>query len=260
MDTSTRSIIINYQNNRYHIAYKLRSSADSKGTIVFLPGVGCIKECFDAAFAAESLKNYGILTADFLGFGESDKPDEFAYTLEDHAAITKLLIQALHLDHLIVVGHSMGGVVGLLLAEELPIDNFISAEGALVSQDISGLTGITHSEEEFTTTGFDAFRHMLLATGRKDFTTWAHWLETADKKALFRALWSTADWANNPKLLRLFNKLPKKSYLYGAERSKEYLLPQLVHTTIYRLENCGHFMMLDDPGEFYKSIAKASAS
>lgn len=258
MHIPSEFITIVYNDSAHTLAYKLRRSSASQEALVFLPGVGCIKECFDEAFSTDSLKDYSILTLDFLGFGESDKPPDFSYTLKDHAAISILLIQELQLQNICIIGHSMGAGIGLLLAQELPITNFINLEGALVSEDISaGARSITtQSEEAFVESGFDSFVQPLIASGRKDLTTWATWLETADKVALYRSMRSMAAWPDDPKLLQYFNDLPKKSYIYGAERSKDYLLSQLVNTSIYRMENCGHFMMIDEPDAFYKLLSE----
>jgi len=257
MQIPTQYVEINYKNSVYRFAYKIRRSHANKATLIFLSGVGCTKECFDDAFNADDLSKYPILSFDFLGFGESDKPSNFPYTLEDHAAVTKLLIQALHLNKIILIGHSMGAGVGLLLAQELPgITNFINVEGALVSEDISGAARsvIAQSEEAFVSSGFDTFKQSLIALGRKDLSVWASWLEVADATALYRSMRSMATWPDSPRLLQYFNDLPKKSYIYGDERNKDYLLPRLTDTTVYRMDNCGHFMMIDNPTAFYKAI------
>lgn len=258
MHIPTEFTTIAYNDSLYTLAYKLHRSSTGQEALVFLPGIGCIKECFDEAFSADSLKDYSILTFDFLGFGESAKSHNFSYTLEDHAAITKLLIQELQLQNICIIGHSMGAGIGLLLAQELPITNFINLEGALVGEDISaGARSVTtQSEEAFVDKGFDSFVQPLIASGRKDLTTWATWLETADRVAIYRSMRSMAAWPDDPKLLHYFNDLPKKSYIYGAERSKDYLLSQLVNTSVYRMGNCGHFMMLDEPNAFYKLLSE----
>jgi pimeloyl-ACP methyl ester carboxylesterase len=95
----TQYIEITYKNNPYRLACKLRTLSASKATLLFLPGISCAKEYFDGAFTAEGLGSYSILTLDFLGFGTSDRPDNFPYTLEGHTAITKLLIHTLDLDY-----------------------------------------------------------------------------------------------------------------------------------------------------------------
>jgi pimeloyl-ACP methyl ester carboxylesterase len=242
------------------VACKLRQQGPDDFVLVFFNGVGCIKECFDAAFTADPLQGRSILTFDYLGFGASSKPKDFPYTLEAHAAIAKALFQELQLTRIVMIGHSMGAAIGLLLAQDLDtVVNFINVEGALVQEDISSAARgvIGQSEEMFIETGFEAFKQALRNSGRRDLATWAEWLTQADGAALYRSMRSMVQWPDDPRLLEYFNALPQKAYIYGDERAKDYLLPRLHRTAVYRLANCGHFMMLDDPTAFYRAIEQA---
>lgn len=52
-----------------------------------------------------------VFAPDLLGFGGSDKPDDFVYSLEHHAALTAAFAGALQLDRPVLLGHSMGGKI-----------------------------------------------------------------------------------------------------------------------------------------------------
>lgn len=61
--------------------------------------------------------NYSLLLIDFVGFGNSSKPETFSYDLMDQALICQEIITSLDLRNIQIIGHSMGGMVGTLLLE-----------------------------------------------------------------------------------------------------------------------------------------------
>jgi haloalkane dehalogenase len=56
------------------------------------------------------------IAPDHLGFGQSDRPQAFAYTPEAHAANLREFVDALGLDRFSLVVHDFGGPIGLPLA------------------------------------------------------------------------------------------------------------------------------------------------
>ncbi len=89
-------------------------------------------ELVSAAVQPE-LRGRRQLLIDLLGYGYSDRPLEFGYTLSDHARTIAALIDALALTGCSVIGHSMGGGVGILVAAARPniVSLLILAEGNL---------------------------------------------------------------------------------------------------------------------------------
>lgn len=62
-----------------------------------------------------------VLALDLLGFGSSPSPSDIDYTARDHAdAVWRTLRRHKARRHLIVVGHSMGGLVAVELARRHP--------------------------------------------------------------------------------------------------------------------------------------------
>jgi pimeloyl-ACP methyl ester carboxylesterase len=108
------------------------------------------------------LRHRRSLLVDLLGHGYSDKPTDFSYTLVDHARTVVDLITALGFDECGLVGHSMGGEIGIRVAAALPgvVTLLVMAEGTLDPHGEQVFDGQT--EDEFADTGFAA----LLATMR----------------------------------------------------------------------------------------------
>jgi pimeloyl-ACP methyl ester carboxylesterase len=71
---------------------------------------------------AEALlaRGYRVLMPDQIGFGKSSKPDYYQYSFAALARNTKALLQALEINQVIVVGHSMGGMLATKFSKYYP--------------------------------------------------------------------------------------------------------------------------------------------
>lgn len=97
---------------------------------------------------------------DLLGYGMSDRPKQVGYSLTRHAQIIAELLDALGLMSTQVVGHSMGGAVGVTLASERPdlVADLVLAEGNL-SEGPEGFAAFAEgkTEEEYVSNWFPQF-------------------------------------------------------------------------------------------------------
>ncbi|MDL2143910.1 alpha/beta hydrolase [Flavobacterium tructae] len=64
-------------------------------------------------------EKYRVITIDLLGHGESDSLG-YVHTMEDNANAVQEVLNHLKIEKTIIVGHSMGGYVGLAFAELFP--------------------------------------------------------------------------------------------------------------------------------------------
>lgn len=64
-------------------------------------------------------KQYRVITIDLLGHGESDCLG-YVHSMEENANAVHEVLEHLHIRKAIIVGHSMGGYVGLAFAELYP--------------------------------------------------------------------------------------------------------------------------------------------
>jgi pimeloyl-ACP methyl ester carboxylesterase len=60
------------------------------------------------------------ILVDYLGCGVSDRPASFSHTMRDHAGTVAAILDHEGVADCVVIGHSMGGTVGLYLALERP--------------------------------------------------------------------------------------------------------------------------------------------
>lgn len=88
---------------------------------VFLHGLAVAAAPFYAHIAVRGpLAGRRSLLVDLLGHGYSDRPEQFGYTADDHAAAVIRLLDELGIQSCELVGHSMGGSVGIAIARSRP--------------------------------------------------------------------------------------------------------------------------------------------
>src|SRR3954465_9725677 len=78
-----------------------------------------------------------VVVPDLIGFGRSDKPeDESLYTFDFHRRFLLDFIARLELRHITLVVQDWGGLLGLTLPLELPIDGLFIMNTALATGDV----------------------------------------------------------------------------------------------------------------------------
>jgi pimeloyl-ACP methyl ester carboxylesterase len=65
-----------------------------------------------AEVATDLAADHDVITLDFLGYGASDKPNPYEYSVTESADVVEDLATQLHLDSVRLVIHDYGGIVG----------------------------------------------------------------------------------------------------------------------------------------------------
>ena len=252
----TESIKINYNNSEITIAAKMQLSG--KTTIFFIHGLGCAKESFNKIWTYEKFKNFSMITFDLPGFGDSTRPVDFSYNLKDHANICIEIIKKLKLKNLTLVGHSMGGSIGILVAKKIPhmINSFICIEGNLSSSDCT-------ISRKATALPYDNYKKrissiILTLSSPEEKAGIKHWLECierSDPMAFNQSSQSLVDWSDTGKLLMWFQEFKfYKKYFFGEKNKKLWILSHLNEQDKISIPRCGHFPMIDNPDDFYEEL------
>ena len=232
----------------------VRSRDDGDEAILLLHGLGCSSTSYRAIWNSELFADLSIYAIDWLGFGGSEKPRDFSYRLDDHAQILSKFIQSLSYKKLHIVAHSMGSAIALLLEEKIQahFESFVCAEGVLIGEDcdVSRMT---------SSVSFESFRDDVLPTllDLENSGELGTDLKYSDPEGYHMSAASLVAWADSGRLLRSFRDLAKKKfYLYGSKNISKPVLARLETISKISIESAGHFMMNDNPNEFYKIIAE----
>lgn len=223
----------------------------SKGDILMIHGIGCSKESFNEAFSCGLFDDYRIIAVDLPGFGASSKPADASYTMQFQADCLMHLCHLINIQSPIIVGHSMGGAVALLLIQLLPaVKYFISFEGNLVDDDCSISRETANlSEQQFLTVQY-LKDPMIYRCRRREIDP------APDPVAFYKSAVSLVAHSDSGDLLNQYLNLPfPKAYFYGAENRELKTVSCLAGEDMIEVPGCGHFMMNDNPEMTYSEMA-----
>jgi pimeloyl-ACP methyl ester carboxylesterase len=253
-------ITVEYENKEFNLSADVRQTSDE--WLIFMHGWGAAKEGFYEAFSYPGFDKYSICAFDFVGYGQSDKPDDFSYDLADQAKVAEALIRTLGPRKVTIIGHSMGGGIGLLAAHALSDipTTLISVEGNLVPEDTSAITRIIAKQPFalFKHVGYYGVEALLCFSFSKNNRIWGKWWSAASPRAIYASAQSLVRWSDENKQVALFESLPSKAYVYGdqSSRKKQHVLPRLAKEEVKVIDHSGHFLMFDNPSGFYEAIAR----
>ncbi|HME51595.1 MAG TPA: alpha/beta hydrolase [Candidatus Lokiarchaeia archaeon] len=94
--------------------------SDNEGTpIVLVHGLGSQAKWFEplANYLAINCNSH-VFAIDLPGFGLSDKPETESYSISSFVKYIAAWLDAVNLDKVIILGHSLGGMIAQLLAKE----------------------------------------------------------------------------------------------------------------------------------------------
>ncbi len=234
--------------------------------VLFLHGLGCAKEKFAGLWDAEELAAAALLAPDLPGHGSSQGLPPAAWSMEGMTAAVADLLRdretAAARLHMVV--HSLGGAVGLLLAEQTPVPlaSFINVEGNLVGADCAMLSRRTAEMDivEFRDEKFAKLKARARESGDPIIREWAGWMESCPAEALHASARSLVEWSDSGRLLEMFLKVPvPKAYVYGEHSANPDVLAHLDSVPRVRIADAGHFIMIDQPAALATAIAEVIA-
>lgn len=109
------------QNNDLKMAYMdVKPQKPNGKTIMLLHGKN-----FNGAYWGKTTKDlsdkgFRVIIPDQIGFGKSSKPESYQFSFSQLAENTKAILDRLQIDKVIVLGHSMGGMVATRFTLQYP--------------------------------------------------------------------------------------------------------------------------------------------
>lgn len=232
---------------------------------VYLHGLGSASSTdFPATAAYPAHAGHRSLLVDLLGFGYSDRPRRFGYTLEDHAQTVARLLDGLGLAGCAVLGHSMGGSVAIVLAFLRPdlVSRLVVAEGNL---DPGGGTVSTPIARQggwlFGAVGYRLGLRSLAgkARGNPSYASYASSWRACSPDALHRSAVGLVKGTVPTMRQMLLSLSIPRTYIFGQhslpDPDRELLAGQGVKVLV--VPGAGHAMMSDNPAGFAETLAAA---
>jgi pimeloyl-ACP methyl ester carboxylesterase len=246
----SRKFSVSYQGKEFELS--ARTTNTGSEFIVFLHGLGCSKESFDEAYGFSGLAGFRLLAVDLVGYGESSRPPDFSYSMEEQAEILRLLLDEMNPAKVHIVAHSMGGAVGLLLAKEIEdrLGSFVNVEGNLIGSDCGLIS------RKAISIPYGEFRDgMFGKVTTRGPMLWREMSAKSDPWGFYKSSESLVEWSDSEKLLEIFAGLKtSKVYVYGDQNSDMEILQRLGAIEKVAIPESGHFVMNDNPREFYTLV------
>jgi pimeloyl-ACP methyl ester carboxylesterase len=194
------------------------------------------------------------LFIDLIGFGRSDKPDGFDYSINSQGAACLSLLNYLGIRETILVAHSMGGMIAQIVAEGSRVKAFINCEGNLILDDCRlAKTIVKQGFSKFAQTGFADIKAVTTLPASSEA------LAQTTALVMYQSSRQVVESCVNDQLLDRFIRLKvPKLFLYGEQnrgrrRSQEFL--QDTGIPIQYISGSGHNMFGENPEECCRVIA-----
>ena len=259
-------VLVLHVDSRAPVAPASSASFGHGPAIVLVHGLGSTSEHWLATARILS-RDHRVTLTDLPGHGESAMPEPFS--LDQAAAALDAALRSQGSVPVVLVGHSLGGLVCAAEAIQHPerVRALVLVESSLRSpvnaQQRSTL--LKHLESNYA-----GFVHAnYLSFGRDSAQGEALWREVAGLDPEMMKRWIrlafTADLSREAAQLDVpvLLVLAPRSWESGetwAEVAGALGVERVPQLKVTRLENCGHFVMLDHPAELARLIARFAAN
>lgn len=230
--------------------------------LVFVHGLGCASSHdYPEVAAHASLAGRRRLLVDLPGFGFSDRPDDFAYTIDAHADVLAALTAVVAPGAFDLFGHSMGGAVAIALA---------SREGARVRRLVLGEPNLddgggafsrpvaARGEADYVARGHDAAVRAAALGGMSD---WAATMRAASPLAVHRSAVSLVAGASPTWRERLAAMTTPRTVIFGERSLPDPDTERLpaIGVAVRIVPGAGHAMANENPSALAEAIAASLA-
>ncbi len=234
-------------------------------TIIPIHGLGGSREYWQPMHDYSEVAQYSILIPDLIGFGDSKPvPRDFQYTMREQAHAVKALIDAVDVKgDIMLIPHSMGGPIGVYLAELLGkrVKGIVYCEGNIDFNDCFGSSlVIKHTFDEYSKAGFRKDLAGMETRGNPASVIASQ--EKAGATTMYRSSEDLVKVSKEDKLAGELKALNVPTLVIYGERNKGLWTSEKKMAVLFPLvytPNAGHVMMSDNPDAFYAAVAKFAA-
>jgi pimeloyl-ACP methyl ester carboxylesterase len=209
---------------------------------------------------------YRTYALDFWGFGESGAKRS-TYAVDDFVSLVDQFMEQLGIGRAPLVGHSMGGTVSLLVACRYPerVEKVVVISSPIVGSSLCFFPRVFG----YRAVGWLTYHnlwvyqwlyHMLAPMYSKD-PNWAVIMDRGVSRTAVEAFFASIGSLRRADLRASLDRIEMPVMgMYGTRdnvvdpRQWQLLQEGLRHVQIELFPRAGHFLMLDEPGEFIQKL------
>ncbi|WP_296660058.1 alpha/beta hydrolase [Paraburkholderia sp.] len=232
-----------------------------KAPIVFLHGFGSTKEDYADIVRYAEFAGHPFLAYDAPGCGETVCSDLTNIGIPFLLETALEMLQRVGFARFHLVGHSMGGLTALMLAQRYPerVISFVDIEGNIAPEDCFLSRQIVDHPRENAEQFFEDFIERT-----REAPAWASALYAASLRHKVRAgavggiFRSMVELSDHGDLMNTFLGLPlPRMFMYGAQNASLSYLNYIRErgVTLAEIPDCGHFPMYSNPVRMWRAIA-----
>lgn len=263
------------------------TGAGNGQAIVLLHGKNFYGKYWDNTIRVLNAAGYRVIVPDQVGFGKSTKPDVH-YSFDLLAQNTALLLDSLHIEKAVIVGHSMGGMLAVRFARNYPqrttrlvLEDPIGLEDYRFAVPPQSLEQAHEAEVKQTPEAYRAYVRRYFVTWKPEYEKF---VETRVRVALSAEF---PRWAKSAALTSLmiyqqpvrheFHLIQPPTLLFVGEQDRTVVGRNLVSAEVLKtlgnypqlgraaakdipncnlveVPNCGHIPHLEAPDIFHRSL------
>ncbi|WP_416197560.1 MAG: Pimeloyl-ACP methyl ester carboxylesterase [Sporanaerobacter sp.] len=202
------------------------------------------------------VKNFRVYAIDFPGFGQSEEPRE-VFGVYDYARITKKFIDNFNMDEVILIGHSFGGRVSIVLSSQYK--NLVKK---MILIDSAGLIPKRGAKYYIKVYSFKVLRAL--------YNTLFFWVDKKERMEKFYKKFGSTDYQNSSGIMRkilvkvvnedlkpLLKEIEASTLLIWGDKDTatplymgKIMENEIRDSGLVVLEGAGHYSYLDSFGRF----------
>lgn len=236
------------------------SRSGREPTAVYLHGLGATKEDFADARFSPGFGDRSLLAWDSPGCGASPFAGFKRLDMDILVSTAEAVLARHGINRIHLVGHSMGGLVALLLAERLGdrVMTFVNIEGNLAASDCYFSRRVVSRGKKSQRGLLEVFRQSVWNLEARSCALYASRLRaTLRPGAVGKLCASIVDDSERRHLLDRYLALStRRLFVYGSQNESLPYLPDLERggVALARIEGSGHFPMYSNPASLWKTI------
>lgn len=228
--------------------------------ILFLHGFGSTKEDYADITLQAAFDGHPFIAYDAPGCGETVCSDLSRIDVALLVSTAQAVLSHFGIEQFHLVGHSMGGLTGLMLAHADParVKSFVDIEGNIDPQDCFLSRQIhDHRREDDARFFHDFIERTRLAADPASAlyaASLAHKVRTGAVRSIFESMVELSDHGG---LMEKFLALPcPRQYMYGVTNSHLSYLADIAAqgVDLACIPDCGHFPMYSNPVRMWQHI------